>query len=371
VATAIKRYEADIEPAVIRFNKRLRKAGVRFQFPERCIPSWLPQIDNRDIFQQMFVAAENEEVRGGYILKSQRFVLQGEERTVGNYGLPLSEGTIDKAYNALGLLLLRDALKRSPQLYALGMGGLERPLPRMLNALGWSARLVPFYFRVVNARRFLLNISSFRRNAPMRALCNLAAWTGVGSLAVNAWQQIKTQSGARHSSVSVEAVSRFGDWADRIWKEATGDYSFAAVRDQKTLSVLYPPNSERFITLLVHRNGQAIGWSVVLDTPMSNHKQFGDMRVGSIIDCMARTQDAVIVASEARRFLEQRGVDIIVSNQSHTVWKEAFPSAGFLAGPSNFGLAMSPVLSRQIASSDPGWNSVHMTRGDGDGPINL
>src|SRR5262245_32826009 len=101
-------------------------------FPESPIPEWLPPLPGATLFQEMFLAAEEGIVRGGYILKHQEFMLNKQRRLVDFYHSPLSEGLIDRKYSAVGLKLLQDALKRNPPLYALGMGGRDKPLPRML-----------------------------------------------------------------------------------------------------------------------------------------------------------------------------------------------------------------------------------------------
>jgi len=67
--------------------------------------------------------------------------------------------------------------------------------------------------------------------------------------------------------------------------------------------------------------------------------------------------------------LEQRGVDLIVSNQLHPAWSQALLRSGFRTGPSNYLLALSPALAR--AATGAGHDRSHFNRGDGDGPIHL
>jgi hypothetical protein len=133
---------------------------------------------------------------------------------------------------------------------------------------------------------------------------------------------------------------------------------------------------------------------VLLDTQMQGHKQFGDMRVGTIVDCLAPPESAGAVIRAAAGLLEQRGVDLIVSNQLHGAWCTALVESGFRAGPSNYLLALSPALAeaagggemRRQAGVDrlkpvpplhlqgarrPTGAPFHFNRGDGDGPIHL
>ena len=73
----------------------------------------------------------------------------------------------------------------------------------------------------------------------------------------------------------------------------------------------------------------------------------------------------------AVRVLEKRGVDLLLSNQSHPAWGRGLKMAGFLEGPSNFLLITSQQLTRLLDEDDPSGVGIHLNRGDGDGPIHL
>ena len=104
---------------------------------------------------------------------------------------------------------------------------------------------------------------------------------------------------------------------------------------------------------------------------MRAHKQFGDMRVGTIVDGLADPDDAGIVVAAAARELEKRGVDLIVSNQTHRMWGDGLRAAGFVSGPSNFIFSASKPLSELLAPFEAGIREAHINRGDGDGPVHL
>jgi hypothetical protein len=109
----------------------------------------------------------------------------------------------------------------------------------------------------------------------------------------------------------------------------------------------------------------------MLDTQMSGHRQFGDMRVGSIVDCLALPEHASYVVKAATRILQDRGVSLIVSNQASAAWCKALARSGFLRGPSNFILGISQDLAKRLPCLEEAKSRVHMNRGNGDGPINL
>ncbi len=75
-----------------------------------------------------------------------------------------------------------------------------------------------------------------------------------------------------------------------------------------------------------------------------------------------------MVRAKRRACLISRGVDLIVSNQTHAAWRQAMADAGFREGPSTYLVALSPELAKGVGDEPARW---HFTRGDGDGPIHL
>jgi hypothetical protein len=370
-------YEARWEPEVRAFNGRLggQSGLVRFAFPERHLSEWLPARDDGRIHQAGFVAVEDgRTVRGGYMLRVQDFRIGGVRHTVGNLQLPLSEGVVDPRYRFLGVQLLRDALRRQPLLYSIGMGGLDQPYPRLLKGLGWSLWLIPFWFRVVHPGRFLRRLPLLRSSPLRRVAGGSLAWSGVGWLGarlVHAMAALRA-GGIATRPLDSERVSEFGDWADEFWEEQRDGYGFAGVRDRATLAALFhTPCFPNLHFLRCTRRGCPVGWAVLGDSTMSGHRQFGDLRVGSLVDGFAAIEEVPAVVQAATRFLERRGVDLIVSNQSHHAWTAGLRAAGYLTGPSNYVLALSKELAALMSLGGLDWTDLHFNRGDGDGPINL
>ena len=356
--------------AVEQFNRRISgSVESDLLFLNRPLTDWLPKGGHGRIFQEGVLAREGEVVRGGYVLKHQDFALNGEVRRISSYRLPVSEGAANRAYVSLALQMQRDALVRQPLLFSLGMGSIDRPLPKMQKALGWSQYVVPLYFKVLHGGTFLRNIAPLRTSAARRAALDLAAWSGGASLffaAIRAARRAHVPAG-----LSVESFSEFGAWADELWERCRGRYSLIAVRDRDISNTLYPLADQWFLRWKVAA-GRLLGWVVCLDTPMRGHKQFGDMRVATIVDGLADPDDAGTVIGAVTHELERRRkADLIVSNQMHEAWGEGLAAAGFLSGPSNYIFSASPKLSQALAPFDTRVNQGHITRGDGDGPLHL
>jgi hypothetical protein len=152
----------------------------------------------------------------------------GQVYAVGHYQAPLSEGVADKRYTAVGAAMLAHALREQPLLFAMGMGGMDRPLPRMLRAMGWTILETPFYFLVLNARRFLRNIGPLRGRRRRRLAADVLAFSGLGGLALKGIQRARTRN--RFDGRYVQhPIQDFSEWADRIWQASVERYSLSAV----------------------------------------------------------------------------------------------------------------------------------------------
>lgn len=364
----IRPHAAEYVEAVIRFNQRLMAAGAVdwMQAEAGPQPAWLPKRNGQPLYNEIFLALENDEVRGAYVLKHQEFSFGGDQvSSIGYYHHPISEGTINKAYGMVGALMIRDALSREPLLYCLGMDGYDKPLPQMLKLLGWKDYLVPFYFRVLHPFRFLRHMEALRENSRKRLLMDFAAFTGAGWAAIKALHGFRALRNGSTAAGSLNEVPAFDVWTDDIWQRAKGCYSMTAVRNSDVLKKLYPTSQSHFTRLQIVRDGTVLGWAVVAERV---HKpRFGSLRVGSIVDCFALPENAPTIVRAATETLQEDGFDMIVTNQSNSDWGMAFQRAGYLHGPSNFVFATSPKLSALLSPFDARKTNTHFTRGDGDG----
>jgi hypothetical protein len=362
------------------FNEALRAFDVRLRAGAResgalalGVRNTIPNIEELRPGDAYYLAVDQDQaVHGGYILRQQDFWIGDRMARIGYYGLPISEGIVNRAYTPLGVRLLLEAQRQQPLLYGLGIGGREERLAQLLAAAGWQIHNVPFFFRVVHPAAFFHNIA-YLRSTPLGArLFDLLAASGLGWLGLKALQGMHRPA-IRDRSLTVSIEDRFLDPADELWENCKKHYAVCAVRNRAVLDVNYPAASQKFICLKVRRRGQLLGWAVLLDTPLADHKHFGEMRLGSIVDCFSPPAHARTVIVCARRALEERGVDLIVTNQSHKIWRAALGASGFLRGPSNFLLATSRKLTRllRVGGVDTPLNQMHFNRGDGDGPINL
>ena len=367
MAIVVQPYLSEHEPAVAEFNRRLEAGGAEkdLVFYESAMPRWLPP-KGQSIFNQYFVAVENGAVRGGYALKWQDFwFADGQVRSIGYYHHPLSEGIVNKAYRVVGTLLVRDAIERAPLLYCLGMGGYDRPLPKMLIGIGWNHFAVPFYFHVVHPFRFLREIEPLRRSPMRRWTADIAAFTGAGTLALKGRSLLVSAKAPSIAPYEVSQIPEFSNWTDALWTETKSSCAMTAVRDSRALQILYSQEQQHLTRLRIRRSDRDLGWAVVGERRKDS--KYGALRVGSILDCWASPGNTLAVVRAATAKLETMGMDLIVSNQSHRDWCATFAAAGFLTSESNFIFAASKRLSQYLQPFDQMKLLLHFTRADGDG----
>jgi hypothetical protein len=352
--------------AVLAFNERMigGRAPTDFVLPDQ------PNAPNRDsdaaINWTKYVAVDDQDaVRGGFLLMEQRGWLNGASVVAANFQSPVSEGILDSRYGIVGLHMIRFIQRQWPYTFAVGMGSVERPLPRLLTAAGWTIRDVPFFFRIVRPRRVLRELRPLHARAWSALGARIAAGSGAGWLAARI---LHARLGGRPSaSITIERLGAWDDEVDRLWTRTRNDYAFSVARDRATLNALYPIADDRY-SLYAFRHGHAlVGWAACAETAMRDHMYFGNLRVATILDAWAEPDAASSILTLLTDRL-RRSADLIVSNQSHRIWTAAFRRAGFASARSNYLLALSKPLTTAVGDAA---GRLHVTRGDGDGRIHL
>jgi len=358
-------------PAVRAFNERMRAANAGADFLLADQPNAVrapgrpaPPIE----WTKYLVLDQDDEARGGFLLMTQPAWIGGAVTPVANYQAPLSEGITDSRFGMVGLHMLRHVQRQWPMAFVVGMGGMDRPLPRLLQAAGWTVNAVPFFFHIVSPGRVVRELRVLRKRPAVHLAARAAAMTGAAWAGVTALQWRSWTAGAPGGRVQLERVDRWGPWADTLWERTRDASIFSVVRDRATLDVLYPLDDRRYLAFAAHRGGDVVGWAVALNTQMRDHSHFGNLRVATMLDAQALPDAAPAVAAAVRAELSAGDTDVIVTNQSHKIWTDAVRRAGFLSGPSNYLFAMSKPLAQAVSEAPA---RVHVTRGDGDGRIHL
>ena len=101
---------------------------------------------------------------------------------------------------------------------------------------------------------------------------------------------------------------------------------------------------------------------------MSDDVRFGNLYVGSVVDCLADPADAAEVVRASTRHLREAGVDIVVSNQAHPAWIKGFAQNGYVVLPKLRLFVASPGLRDLLSPFEETARGLHLTNMDGHGP---
>lgn len=362
----VRRFTIDDLPAIERLNRRLAAAGVPHRVgPEAPRQGEEPSLDTEPIIERLYVAAENEEVRGGVWLKEQMFWSAGRPVRVGWAKYPVAESLIDATAAGVPAGLLFSLLRLQPHLMGLGMGGHAGPYARILGAAQWASSSVPFFFCLIHPSRVLRHLSYARTTPWRRMLADGLAYSGF------AWAGNKLLSAAcapfrrKPRGYTWSVVGRFDAWADEVWERCRDSYGFIAVRDSRALNTLYPEGFRSLTRLRIQYSGRDVGWICARSIDVAGtwfEQHFGNLKLGILTDNLAQPTDATGVMEAGFRYLVDDGADVIVTYQSHPAWCAAAFNVGFLRGPSNNAFYRSPAIEALITTGH------HLTCSDGDGP---
>ncbi|MGF1469598.1 MAG: hypothetical protein ACFCGT_26040 [Sandaracinaceae bacterium] len=375
MAIEIVPHAQDKKDLVEAFNRTMKEAGSPWGFYVEPTPRWIPPKPGQKVWRELHLAIEDgAKVVGGYGLKPQVWRIQGEELIVADWQGPVSLGAIDNRYAALGLRLVRDMLKKQPLMYSWGHGGNEEPMVQLLRKLGWLMHETPFLFRVCRPTNFLRK-NAYLRQDPRRAVAqDVLAFTGLGSLGLRALHAAMRLRSRKTFEAEGELFETFGPWADDLWERCQSRYEAIAVRDADTMNALLPSEHRTLewpapIRLRVRRGGRTLGWAVVLERQQEGDKNFGTMRLGMVADALALPEDAGEVVWAAFRHLRDVGVDMVMANQAHPEWIQAFVDNGFFAVPGRRLFCASPDLQARLSPWDRVQTGLFLSNLDGHGPM--
>jgi hypothetical protein len=373
VTVDIRRFQASDKPAIERLNLRLAAAGFPHQVgSENGNGKVQPSLDAQPIIQRLYVAVDDEEIRGGAWLKEQLFWLDGQAVRLGWAKYPVAESLVDKKSAGVPASMLFSLLRQQPYLMALGMGGHNGAFARLLAAARWASSSLPFFFLFVHPARVLRQLSYARCTLLRRALADTLAYSGLGWLGYKALTNARGLIGLRQPGDYIgSVVEQFDAWADELWERCRDSYGFIAVRNSHALNSLYHGKLKALTRLRILRDGRDIGWICVrsIDAASTSYKRhFGNLKLGIVTDCFAKPTDASGVMAAGVKYLLGQDVDLIVTNQGHPAWCTAVRGIGFLRGPSNCAFYRSPAVEKLLTEATVKDRGYHLTCSDGDGP---
>lgn len=341
-------YTFEWQAAAKRCNERMRASGS----PPFLLPTGEVgfRVCGPIEWKQWLVVDESGEVHGGCLMQSQPAWVAGEEVPAVNIQSPLSEGIVDRRHAGVAVWMMKELQQRFPFMYSVGMGSVQAPFARLLKALRWRVELAPFYFRVLSGQRLLAHVAPLRRHRRLGWAVRTGALIPlVPDVVFHALHRFRA---ARPGPVLNAAQPE--------WTRVRSRYGFGIERSEEMLGALYG-HSDRFKRVSV-----AGGLAVICRTECQNHPYFGDLRVGTLVDVLCESGAELHLMNAVTAAAQRDGADLLITNQTAPDVIRAVQQNGWLSSTSNYVVALSPALTGRI-----GTHPVFVTRGDGDGLVNL
>ncbi len=355
--------EASLEE-IKAFNHRMKKGGSAYKIPEEFESERFSESGNSLIDRECFLALDGNTVRGGYTLKYQDYRITQKDGRLALMQPPVSEELVDSSFRGIGKQLIEKLANRESMLLVSGIRREGHLGTELFREMEWPVLEIPFYYKIRSAFGFLRNISYLRDNIFKEIGFDLAASSGLGWLGIKLLNLFKYRKTLRIEDSNSEMVDAFGQWADDLWKVSRNGYIMSAVRDSNLLNRLYPSSDDRFIRLRVSFGKNNVGWAVLLSVQLEDHNSYGSMKLGSIVNCLSLPGFEEYVIEESTKILKTLDVDLIVTNQSYKSWRRAMNNCGFMHGPSNYFIAMSPPLVRLLDPLQKHQDLIHINRAD-------
>lgn len=372
MTTTIRRFLTSDIPAIERLNLRLEAAGQPHQIGRENVNGYAePSFDVEPIINRLYVAVDDNEIRGGAWLKEQLFWVDGQAVRVGWAKYPVAESLVDKKSAGIPASMLFSLLRQQPCLMALGMGGHRGGFARLLAAARWASSSLPFFFLLVHPSRVLRQLSYARSTPLRRAMADTLAHSGLGWIGYKFLTYVRTMGVSRPAAYVASVVDHFDTWADELWIRCRDSYGFIAFRNSRALNALYPRDLKALERLRVSRDGCDVGWICVRSIDAAGtwyERHFGNLKLGIVTDALAQPADAPALIAAGVRYLLEQDVDLIVTNLGHPAWCSAVRGVGFLEGPSTCAFYRSPAAEKLLTKTTVKDKGSHLTCSDGDGP---
>lgn len=263
----------------------------------------------------------------------------------------------------------------------------EPPVLRILRGLKWTYHgILPQYLRILDAPGVSRNLQLSGLKAltvrsgdmsvavPLRWVESLLRTLGGWALAVGqaVWVGLTIVARPRSLPVEVREEHGFDDSYNQLWQAVGGRFGACIVRDQTYLQRRFGRNPDRYRVLACRRENRLLGYCIVKTRQFSNDPRMGDMKVGTIVDCLFDPDAPAALQTlldSAVKMCEREGVHAVLCTASHASVRRLLRANGFLAIPGNLNFAHHNRTNMPL--QDISLDAWHLMRGDSDADQNF
>jgi len=263
----------------------------------------------------------------------------------------------------------------------------EPPVLRILTGLKWVHKgLLPQYIRILNAR----GVSHNLQRSGVKALASHTGDTapavrfgfvesfirmlGGWGLAVGQaiWVGLTIAARPRAVPVEVREEQGFDDSYNELWQAVRTRFGACLARDQKYLQGRFGAHPDRYRVLGCRQDNRLLGYCIVKTKQFSNDPRMGNMKVGTIVDCLFDPAAPAVfqaLLDRALKLCAREGVHAVLCTASHAAVRRLLRGNGFFAIPGNLNFAYHNRT--DVPLQDIRLESWHLMRGDSDADQNF
>ena len=263
----------------------------------------------------------------------------------------------------------------------------ETPVLRILTGLKWVHKgILPQYLRVLNARGVShnLKLSGVKARAfhtgdkaaavPFRFVEPFIRMLGGLGLAVGQaiWVGLTIVARPKVVPVEVREEQGFDDGYNALWQAVRERFGACLARDQKYLQGRFGGNPDRYRVLGCRQDNRLLGYCIVKTKQFSNDPRMGNMKVGTIVDCLfdpAAPAAFQTLLDYVLKTCARENVHAVLCTASHAVVRRLLRANGFFAIPGNLNFAFHNRT--KLPLQDIPLESWHLMRGDADADQNF
>ena len=143
--------------------------------------------------------------------------------------------------------------------------------------------------------------------------------------------------------MQVQEEPGFDESYDELWRTVSGRFGACPARDRRHLRERYGDNPERYRVFGCRDGSRLLGYCIVKIRQFSGDSRMGNMKVGTIVDCLFDPSSPAVMQSlleAAVRLFREEDVHGVLCTASHAAVRRLLRANGFFAIPGNLNFAL-------------------------------
>jgi hypothetical protein len=186
------------------------------------------------------------------------------------------------------------------------------------------------------------------------------------------WVGLTIVARPRRRRAEVREEQDFDGSYDELWDAVSGRFGACLARDRKRLQTRFGRSPGRYRVLACREDGRLLAYCIVKMKQFSNDPRMGNMKVGTIVDCLfdpGASTPLQRLLDAALEMCVRESAHAVLCSASHSIVRQLLRCNGFFAIPGNLNFAYHNRTN--VPLQDIPLESWHLMRGDSDADQNF